>query len=284
MRGSSQRFDPRQNMRAPDFEIFHYRDAVAAPVAIHHHDFYEVYFFLGGQVEYRVEGSVYHMEPGDLLLISPMELHQPVIRPDRRPYERVVLWISRPYLEGLSAGETSLTRCFDRARPGHTNLLRLPAPQRAELTAKLEELVREAHGGDYGAGLWAAGSIVQLLVALNRAALGAPGEVPGGEEDSLVSRALRYIGERYRQPITLDGLAGALYVSKYHLSHAFRQEVGVSVYRYILLKRLLTARQMLEDGAAAGVVCQSCGFGDYANFYRAFRAEYGVSPTARTPK
>ena len=37
-------------------------------------------------------------------------------------------------------------------------------------------------------------------------------------------------------------------------------------------------RQMLSDGLPPTDVYQHCGFGDYSNFYRAFKAEYGISP------
>jgi len=67
-------------------------------------------------------------------------------------------------------------------------------------------------------------------------------------------------------------------VSKYHLSHEFSSIVGTSVYRYIMLKRLLIAKQMLSSGISPGAVCINCGFGDYANFFRAFKAQYGISP------
>lgn len=280
MQGRPQRFDPRQNMRTGDFEIFHYRDAAPGPVAIHHHDFYEIYFFLSGQVEYRVEGRVYRLEPGDVLLISPMELHQPLIQPDRESYERVVLWINRPYLEQLSTGETSLTQCFDATRPGHNNLLRLTGADRSGISAKIQELMREAHGTDYGAALWAESSIVQLMIELNRMALRSAETESPDSEQALISQVLDYIGEHYYESISLDSLAQQFYVSKFHLSHAFRQSVGTSLYHYIQLKRLLIARQMLRSGASPGAVCQSCGFGDYANFYRAFRAKYGASPRA----
>ena len=78
--------------------------------------------------------------------------------------------------------------------------------------------------------------------------------------------------------LSLDALAGELFVSKYHLSHAFSREVGVSVYRYILMRRLMMARQLLTAGEPAGQVCRSCGFADYTSFYRAFKSEYGISP------
>ena len=78
MRERSQRFDPRQTMRTDTFEVFHYKEPKPDTVEVHHHDFYEVYFLLGGQVEYWVEGRILRPSIGDLLLINPMELHRPI--------------------------------------------------------------------------------------------------------------------------------------------------------------------------------------------------------------
>ena len=94
----------------------------------------------------------------------------------------------------------------------------------------------------------------------------------------LVRSALAYINENLSQTITLEQLAARFYVSKYHLSHAFSREMGVSVYRYILLRRLLLARQLMAAGESAGGACRACGFTDYTSFYRAFKSEYGISP------
>ena len=77
---------------------------------------------------------------------------------------------------------------------------------------------------------------------------------------------------------TLDALAERFFISKYHLLRKFEAQVGTTVHRYILQKRLLNAKQLLAGGLAPSEVCTYCGFGDYANFYRAFRAEYGTTP------
>ena len=74
MASGAQRFDSRQSMKNKRFEVFHYRDKKLENVSVHHHDFFEIYFFLSGKVTFRVEGKTYHLEPGDLLLISPMEM------------------------------------------------------------------------------------------------------------------------------------------------------------------------------------------------------------------
>ena len=105
------------------------------------------------------------------------------------------------------------------------------------------------------------------------------------EKGYLPQAVLNYIAllgwapEEEREIYSLDELAQRFYVSKYHLSHEFSKTMGISVYRYICLKRLLSARQMLLNGMPAGEVYTKCGFKDYTNFYRAFKAEYGISPS-----
>ena len=89
---------------------------------------------------------------------------------------------------------------------------------------------------------------------------------------------LAYINDHYAEELTLDSLAGRFFISKYHLSREFGRIVGRSVHRYITQKRLVAAKQMLGEGRSSSMVCQHCGFGDYSNFYRAFKSEYGISP------
>ncbi len=278
MRERSQNFDPRQVMQKDRFEVFHYRDPRPGYVEVHHHDFYEVYFLLRGKVAYWVDGRIIHMTPGDLLFINPMELHRPLPDPEEPVCERFVLWINKDYLEGLSGAQLSLRACFDSERPEHSHHIRPAASDRAVLSAKFGELVKECYGKDLGSEICAEGAFLQLMVQLNRLARKADGFREAEELSELVQGAMQYIGENLSQPVSLEDIAGHLFVSKYHLSHAFSAEVGVSVYRYLMLRRLLLARQLLSTGEPAGQVCRSCGFADYTSFYRAFKSEYGISP------
>ena len=110
-------FDPRQEMRRPDFEIFHSQDTTLDTVEPHHHDFFEVYCFLQGQVEYRVEGVLYRPRPGDLLLIRPMQLHQVAVQSLTMPYERIVLWVGQGFFERLPGAGENLLGCFSSGGP-----------------------------------------------------------------------------------------------------------------------------------------------------------------------
>ena len=262
-------FDPRQSMHRPDFEVFHYQDPKMQEVPLHHHDFYEVYFFLSGKVDYLVEGRSYTLLPDDILLISPMELHRPNVAPEEA-YERIVLWIRAETLAALSDEASPLTACFgtgqNRFHAGHT-----PIP------ALMRQLAQEAVSEQRGSALCARGLLLQLMAEILRLTERG-GQAPGTREAPLIDRVLRYIGEHYREELSLDSLAAEFFVSKYYLSHLFSRTVGTGVYRYIILKRLQHARQMLAEGGSPGEVCLSCGFQDYANFYRSFKEVYGVSP------
>ena len=269
MARNAQRFNPRQSMHRADYEIFHYQDPKMQEVPLHHHDFYEIYYFLSGDVEYLVEGRSYTLRPNDLLLISPMELHRPMVAPDK-PYERIVLWIDADCLDRLSEG-AAVKACFGSGK----NLF--PCAGTA-IPSLIRALVREDRSGRSGSRMYAEGLFLQLMAELIRLTEEQPAEAELAGEAPLVSRVLGYIGEHYREELRLDELAARFYVSKYYLAHSFRQSVGTSVYHYVLLKRLQHARQLLSEGRGPGEACRESGFQDYANFYRSFRQIYGISP------
>ena len=276
-----QSFDPRQQMGRADFELQYKRDSYLKDVALHHHDFYEIYFLLSGDVTYLIEGKLVQVMPGDLLLISPRELHQVCIRPEMSVYERFVLWVEPQTITRLSTDLTDLHRGLDPNRPGYGNQYRPSPEDRTQLEKLMYQLSQESHSEDYGSDLLCASLLTQLLVTINRLVSRQGCHV---EEDSRGSRAVQqtmnYINLHYAEELSLDTLARQAFVSKYHLSHEFHRQVGTSVYQYIQKKRLLIARQLLSQGKPASQVYSHCGFNDYAGFYRAFKGEYGLSPRA----
>jgi len=278
MPAKHERFSSRQTMKNTTYEVFRYKDDYPKEVTLHHHDFYEIYFFLSGNVQYNIESRSYLLTPGDVLLISPMELHQPMFGSEHRTYERIVLWINKRFLEGLSLPGRSFTECFNTAFPSHTNLLRPEGVARQYLTFLLEQLLAEKNSEDPYSEMAALSYLAQVMISLNRLSLVYRQEQSIPAPDSTVYSVLGYINDHYSENLTLDLLANKFFISKYHLSREFQRLVGTSVHRYIIQKRLVMAKQMLSEGKPSSEVYQHCGFGDYSNFYRAFKAEYQISP------
>ncbi len=273
------RFDPRQEMGREDFELQYKRDTYLQDVELHHHDFHELFFLISGDVTYTIESRQYHMMPGDMLLISPQELHQICIRPEMSVYERFVLWVDPQLLGRISTPLSDLTAHLGPNRPKQGNLLRFKPEDCSHVRQLFEELWQESENDGYGSDLLRQSLLIQLLVTINRLAANPDGHFEEVIHASkTVSKVVDHINSHYSEPLSLDMLAELVYVSKYHLSHEFNRQVGTSVYRYIQKKRLLIARQLLAQGTKPNEVYSKCGFSDYAGFYRAFRAEYSVSP------
>lgn len=278
MNKSLSSFDPRQKMLRPDFEVAHKWDTDLTDVELHHHDFYEVDFLISGDVTYVIESRVYHVQPGQMLIINPRELHQVYIQSNAAPYERYMLWIAPGLLQSLSSDQTDLCRCFDMSRPNYGNLLHLSAEQQRTIPAMMEALLHEQEQPAYGSDLLRQNLLTELMVHINRLA-NLPATVmedAGGE--TVVAQVINYINTHYHEPLSLDSLAERFFVSKYHLSHEFTKQMGTGIYQFIQRKRLLIARQLMAQGQKPVEVYALCGFGDYPAFFRAFRKIYGLSP------
>lgn len=275
-----QAFDPRQEMLRGEYELQYKRDMNLQDVDLHHHDFFEVYFLMTGDVTYLIEGKIVHVMPGDLLLISPRELHQVCIRPEMSVYERYVLWVDPQLIRRLSTAQSDLLAGLDPDNPGRVNQLRLKAEDRTRIQYLLEGLNQELQGDHYGSDLLRESLLVQLLVTINRLVSKQGSHLyEDRQTNNAVTQVMNYVNLHYSEPLSLDMLAEQFYVSKYHLSHEFNRIVGTSLYRYIQKKRLLIARQLLAQGQKASAVSTACGFSDYAGFYRAFKTEYGITPS-----
>ncbi len=239
-------------MIAPDYEVYRYRSTYMNEVELHHHDFYEVYLpccAAGWNTSWRT--SFYRVRPGDWMLCSPLELHQARIghRCRRLRAHRAV--DRAAVLRTCPLPHTSLTRCFDTSIPSHTNLLRLPGHRRTAAHHGGQAVRLKGKQATTAVTFLAQSALVELMVGLNRAAAERGDARPTGTSDQVVDAVLHYINEHYSEALTLDQLSEKFFISKYHLLRKFDAQVGTTVHRYILQKRLLNAKQLLAGWRAA---------------------------------
>jgi AraC family transcriptional regulator len=94
-----------------------------------------------------------------------------------------------------------------------------------------------------------------------------------------IGKALWYIESHFREELTLDDVAGAAGVSRYHLSRAFPATMGQSLMRYVRGRRLSEAARTLGGGTSDILtVALETGYGSHEAFTRAFRDHFGRTP------
>ncbi len=96
-----------------------------------------------------------------------------------------------------------------------------------------------------------------------------------------IQRAMGLIQQRYWDQFSLSALAHQVGMSKYHLSHRFREMLGITFRDYLLRVRLERAKALLSAGhVSITEVAQNVGFGDLARFDKVFKRYTGVTPSA----
>lgn len=94
-------------------------------------------------------------------------------------------------------------------------------------------------------------------------------------------KALWYIESHLAEPLSLDDIAGIAGVSRFHLVRAFASATGLSVMRYVRVRRLSQAAQALAGGAPDILsLALDSDYGSHEAFTRAFRDHFGVTPEA----
>ncbi len=92
-------------------------------------------------------------------------------------------------------------------------------------------------------------------------------------------KAMRYIREHFREPITVVDVVRASGVSRQVLQKLFRQDLGQSILSVIVRSRVQEARRLLlKTDCKLDIVAERCGFGNRLNFHRAFSRLAGGSP------
>lgn len=119
-----------------------------------------------------------------------------------------------------------------------------------------------------------------LLLWLELGSLGRPHDLGGarGLPEATLSEIRDYIDANLQSDISLEELSRLARLSKFHFLRAFRRSTGLPPYRYLLLKRMERAQELLKTGGAAEEIALNVGFPNVDSFSRAFRRVTGVTP------
>jgi AraC family transcriptional regulator of arabinose operon len=223
-------------------------------------------YTLAGAGRYRVGPVEWLCRPGDLALLLPSTEHDYATGPSGH-------W-SFYWVHALLPPEWDELLQFSEHAPGLV-ATSLPLALRDRAARCFARMVEDQHRTGFGRAL-ALNALHELLL------LGASAAPHISRmRDARINHAEQIIRERFRESLTVAGLAKAVAMSPSHFAHLFRQQVGRAPLEFILQTRLAHAARLLEfTDMQVGQIAAEVGFSGVFYFSRRFAAVFGVSPTA----
>ena len=233
---------------------------------MHTHEDYEIYCFLSGNAQYFVEGTVYTLKPGDILMMKKAEAHSLMIH-TLIPYERIIVNFEAEALLGENIREV---REFMDGRPlGKHN--RYPA-----------SAFKESHWLYYLDRICSAKDMEEkrlyLTILVHELYQSYPQIRQEETTKDSATEIIEYINRHLTYAMDLELICRRFYLSKSQLNWKFKRMTGSTVWEYISTKRLLLAKELLQNGEHPTHVAVKCGFNDYCTFFRAYKGKFETSP------
>jgi len=243
-------------------------------VQLHSHLYFEVIFCVSGHIEYLIDTCRYRIHPGDLIILPPSVNHRPLLPAKMdEPYKRYVMWLSLDYVRLIQQKHPNCNFLQHESQ-----ILRLNADSKQKLLLIFEQGTRESSTKKPGWQAMLESFALQFFVLFKRLSVAETAQHIA-EKEELFDRIVIYIDQNMAAPISLESAANALFLSASTIGKAFRSKAGTSFYRFVTQRRLNAAKSLILDGIDLKNVAPQVGYQDYSAFFKAFRAEYGVSPS-----
>ena len=214
-----------------------------------------------------VDGMQEELEKGDFVLVGAGDLHQYRARQD--------------ILAGISCGFTHLMcRGMEENHfvAEHDSVaVHAGAGGRplAELLALLRRIVDDPGTQNEELCSYLSAAVVTTALQLHRVAA----ERVEQAYYDLGVRTRMYLDRHYLEPLTLDQIAQAMGVSKYHLDRVFLASVGCTPVQYITRRRMARAQTLLgSTRQSVQHIASQCGYNGYSYFTALFRRTFGMTP------
>lgn len=259
--------------------------AAASLPAMHAHEYYEVLYCIAGDCSFIVEGREYPLAPGRVMIMRPAEVHRVVFN-SAAAYERIAINFSDALIERVDPQKTLLAPFLNRGE-GRLNQYSSARIQllmdtqfgslRNSAQPPFDEAASDARA--YETRLTLLIGLLAFLKELNRefALLNQADERDGaGARSELLDYVNAHLFDR---EFSTEMLQDRFFLSVSQLNRSFSRLTGATIREYVVAKRLIRARFIIEGGGSASEACEASCFNDYSAFYRAYKKKFLVPPT-----
>ena len=233
---------------------------------VHFHNYCELYYNISGNVRFMVENHIYNVSKGDIIITKPNEFHKCLFDEDCI-HEHICIWFDAtaisPVLEPLLNREL-----------GQQNMIVLPDKEKTLFLLLCLEF--EKNKNDTTKQIKNLSIILQILALVEEYS-----KVENSKKfflPELVYKALNFINKNFNSISSIKQVSDKFSVSQSTLDRNFKKHFNISPKRYMETKRILYARQLLEQGKSVTDACFDSGFNDCSHFIATFKKYFKTTP------
>lgn len=260
------------------------RNDPAKKDVFHWHDCLEITCIREGSGRYYVNGKIYEMRAGDIIIFNSVEPHAWDVTGDGGMLALVTVFSPSLVAEKTSLFDYEYLGPFLERGPNFKN--RLPGEEGTtrRIFALLESACEEYARRREGYNLMIKAIILQVLTLLIRYYQdgGKPRvQIEKRRADmERIEKALDFIQRNYSGDISLDDAARAACMSPNYFSAFFRRTVGETFIDYLCRCRILAAHEAIcSSDRSITRIAADCGYNNLSNFYRAYHKMIGERPS-----
>ncbi len=231
----------------------------------HSHNMVEVYYFLRGNARFVVEGNIFSLERGNILVMASGQTHHLLLDPSV-VYERMALLID------TAAAPREFDIISEQIYEG-ANLFTLEKREQIWFEESFATISKSPDDMQKHLVF----SFASMMFALLSTKLTHASE--SHIHDDMIKKTINYINKNLFNELSLDIIANALYCSRVTLNRKFREIMGCTVWEYVIRRRIYSARQQLFLSGNVTDAYEKSGFNDYSSFFRAYKKLVGLSPS-----
>lgn len=237
---------------------------------VHRPTFSELLYILGGTVDLVVRRRRYPGQAGDVLLVPVGAPHRDIF-PAGTELRLFTVNFSWPCARG-----------YFRQVPCDAARRLTPGARMAVI--RLLDALRIEHRQTAADSALNRARLYHILMLLHDASAPkhraeAKGDFGDRRRHALMLRTRAYLEQHYAEPLSLEGIARALRVSPYYLSHVFSAENEFPLSQFLISRRLEKARDLLMQGTHnVTEAARAVGYRDGDYFAKAFSRHFGRHP------
>ncbi|WP_028551521.1 AraC family transcriptional regulator [Paenibacillus sp. UNC451MF] len=246
----------------------------------HAHPGYEIYFFQQGSGNFLIEDRIFPLVGGDILLISEYESHKSAPSMGVDCSRSVVNFLPELLLPQAKAIFLELFVPGQDMTHRHLRVSGDTLSRMNDLLTRMENEVRkQPELFEVSCSICLNELLLEIYRLVHSQHSEGTSPISRSSVNPRVEQVIRYLSERYSEPITLKQLADMIFVSPYYLCHLFKETTGITISEYLIYTRIRQSkRELALTEYSIAEIASRVGFNTLAHFGQTFKMMEGMTP------